>query len=281
MSEYLPGNLCERLRELREARNLDIYEVADIVGVSRTTYSRIESGIGSLSAEGLMKLAKFYDVPTDYILGMVDTPEKTYFEIKELGLSVEAAKNLYSGKIDPRILNELLINDKFAAAVRMMSLYFSSIMSDAIRTSNFLKDFNYSMLDELMQTGELPKDDDMNQLKFGLKASKDSPTQYEVDKIKNNIFAAVKEIKDKIDADANTRREERLLLDSKIANHIKMEMQKLKWGRTLPKKKLQSEMVDILKSGMELDPNMTPEILENITPGLKNFVENFDLYGKK
>ena len=64
---------------------------------------------------------------------MVDTPEKTYYEIRELGLSAEAAKNLYSGKVDPRVINELLINEKFAAAVRMMSVYYSETMSSVLR----------------------------------------------------------------------------------------------------------------------------------------------------
>ena len=89
MSEYLPGNICERLRELREARGLDIQDVAEIIGIHRTTYGRIESGTASLSSEGLMLLSKYYDVPADYILGIVDVPDKTYFEIRELDYSCQ------------------------------------------------------------------------------------------------------------------------------------------------------------------------------------------------
>ena len=124
MSEYLPGNLCERLRELREARELGLNDVADIIHVSRPTYSRIEKGEASISGEAIIELAKFYDVPTDYILGMVDTTEKTYYELQELGISAPAAKNLYSGRVDPRVINELLVNEKFISAVSMMSIYF-------------------------------------------------------------------------------------------------------------------------------------------------------------
>ena len=99
MGEYLPGNLQERLRELREANGFKSREkLAEVIGVNKTTYSRIENGsTKTISSDILLKLADLYKVPTDYILGLSDTPENTGYDIKELGLSVEAAKNLYSG----------------------------------------------------------------------------------------------------------------------------------------------------------------------------------------
>ena len=45
MGEYLPGNLQERLRELREANGFKSREkLAEVIGVNKTTYSRIENG---------------------------------------------------------------------------------------------------------------------------------------------------------------------------------------------------------------------------------------------
>ncbi|MBE5858634.1 MAG: helix-turn-helix transcriptional regulator [Butyrivibrio sp.] len=45
MGEYLPGNLQERLRELREANGYKTREkLAEAIGVYKTTYSRIENG---------------------------------------------------------------------------------------------------------------------------------------------------------------------------------------------------------------------------------------------
>ena len=43
----------------------------------------------------LVKLAKLYGVTTDYILGLTDVRENTDYDIEELDLYVEAAKNLY------------------------------------------------------------------------------------------------------------------------------------------------------------------------------------------
>ena len=131
MGEYLPGNLQERLRELREANGFNSRnKLADEIGIDRTTYGRIENGsTKTISSDILIKLSKLYGVPTDYILGISDTPEDTRYDIKELGLSIEAAKNLYSKKVDPRVVNELLINDRFAMAAKLMADFFSGAVS--------------------------------------------------------------------------------------------------------------------------------------------------------
>ena len=280
MSEYLPGNLCERLRELREARKLGLNDVADIIHVSRPTYSRIEKGEASISGEAIIELAKFYDVPTDYILGMVDTPEKTYYELQELGISVEAAKNLYSGKVDPKVINELLVNEKFISAVSMMSIYFSGVMSEATRTSNNVKDFTYALLGEFVRNGDLPANKEIADLRNGIKLSKKPATQYEIDRIRNAVIAAIKEIKEKIDSDVVDLRKEREILDKQIFDKMKYEVKKIGWGRRLPEKQLQKKFVEAVKMGMSLDPNMTPEMIEEYAPAIEQIVKTNVKYGK-
>lgn len=243
MSEHLPGNLCERLRELREARHLDQYEIADVIHVSRSTYSRIENGTAALNCDALIELAKFYDVPSDYILGIMDSDDKTYYELKELGISVDAAKNLYSGKVDPRVINELLVNEKFISAVSMMSIYFSGVMSEATRVNNNVKDFTYSLLGELVRSGDLPADKEMAELRDGIRLSKEPATQYEIDRIRNAVIAAIKEIREKIDGEAVDIRKERDILDKQIADKVKLEVKKVDWGRKLPEKQRQKKIL--------------------------------------
>lgn len=55
------------LRELREARNLSQDEIARSLGIDRTTYVKYENG-GSIK-RNLPKLADFFHVSTDYLLG--------------------------------------------------------------------------------------------------------------------------------------------------------------------------------------------------------------------
>ncbi|MCL2847023.1 MAG: helix-turn-helix domain-containing protein [Firmicutes bacterium] len=59
----------KRLKELREERKLTKTELAEQVGLPRPTVSHWESGKFVPNAEGVVKLAVFFEVTTDYILG--------------------------------------------------------------------------------------------------------------------------------------------------------------------------------------------------------------------
>lgn len=59
----------QRLRDLREDKDLLQRDVADILGTSQTVYSRYERGYQSIPIAHLLRLADFYQTSTDYILG--------------------------------------------------------------------------------------------------------------------------------------------------------------------------------------------------------------------
>ena len=60
----------ERLRQLREERNLTQKAIAGIIGISPRMVSFYESGAHFPREEGtLLKLAQFFEVSTDYLLG--------------------------------------------------------------------------------------------------------------------------------------------------------------------------------------------------------------------
>ncbi len=60
--------MYKRIRDLREDKDLSQSEVAEVLSVSQSTYSRYESGYLDLPSEVLIKLARFYKVSADYIL---------------------------------------------------------------------------------------------------------------------------------------------------------------------------------------------------------------------
>ena len=63
----------ERLRQLREERNLTQKAIAGIIGISPRMVSFYESGAHFPREEGtLLKLAQFFGVSTDYLLGYSD-----------------------------------------------------------------------------------------------------------------------------------------------------------------------------------------------------------------
>ncbi|MEG1994381.1 MAG: helix-turn-helix transcriptional regulator [Oscillospiraceae bacterium] len=67
-----------RLRDLRNDADLNQTQVAKILGMSQTGYSKYETGENDIPTEVLVKLAKLYKTSVDYILHVTDnrTPYK-------------------------------------------------------------------------------------------------------------------------------------------------------------------------------------------------------------
>lgn len=61
-----------RIRDLREDRDLTQKQVAAMLGMSQTGYSKYETGENDIPTHVLIKLADFYQTSTDYILGRTD-----------------------------------------------------------------------------------------------------------------------------------------------------------------------------------------------------------------
>ena len=59
-----------RLKDLREDSDLKQKEIAEYLHIKQNTYSQYENGQRQLPIDILIKLAKFYNVSTDYILGL-------------------------------------------------------------------------------------------------------------------------------------------------------------------------------------------------------------------
>ena len=71
-----------RLKDLREDKDLTQAEVAKIFYLQTTQYRRYENGETDLPTEWAKKFAKFYDVSIDYIANLVDTPHPIKSKIK-------------------------------------------------------------------------------------------------------------------------------------------------------------------------------------------------------
>ena len=64
--------MYRRIRDLREDKDLTQKQVAAMLGMSQTGYSKYETGENDIPTHILIKLADFYKTSTDYILGRVD-----------------------------------------------------------------------------------------------------------------------------------------------------------------------------------------------------------------
>ncbi len=66
----------DRIRLLRQNNNMSQKQVADIVGVQRPNYSKIENNKQNLTAEQIIKLCEFFNVSADYVLGIIVDKKK-------------------------------------------------------------------------------------------------------------------------------------------------------------------------------------------------------------
>ena len=62
----------KRIRDLREDADKTQAEVAAALGTSQTMYARYERGANELPIRHLIRLAQYYGVSSDYILGLSD-----------------------------------------------------------------------------------------------------------------------------------------------------------------------------------------------------------------
>lgn len=65
-------NWKERIRDTREDTDLTQTNIAEVLGIKQTVYSRYERGENALPIAHLISLANFYHTSTDYLLGLTD-----------------------------------------------------------------------------------------------------------------------------------------------------------------------------------------------------------------
>lgn len=63
------------LCELRKKRGLTQQQLGDIVGVGKVTISRYENNCREADYQTLIRLAQYFDVSIDYLLGRISTPQ--------------------------------------------------------------------------------------------------------------------------------------------------------------------------------------------------------------
>ena len=64
--------IYRRIRDLREDQDLSQKQVAQMLGMSQTGYSKYETGENDSPTSVLIRLADFYQTSTDYLLGRTD-----------------------------------------------------------------------------------------------------------------------------------------------------------------------------------------------------------------
>lgn len=64
--------MYKRIKDLREDKDLSQKEIASILNMSQTGYSKYEVGTNDIPTKILIQLATFYNTSVDYILGLTN-----------------------------------------------------------------------------------------------------------------------------------------------------------------------------------------------------------------
>ena len=152
---YLPGDTRQRIQDLIKDSSITQAELAGIIGLSESAFSRYLKGQTEMLGDGyIIKIAKHFNVSTDFLLGETNIPDRKNYDIEELGISAEAAKLLYTGRLDSRVLNLLLENPHFPQLLALLARYQNEIVRSGIAAMNQQLTFINSLL--LAQAESVP-----------------------------------------------------------------------------------------------------------------------------
>ena len=190
---YLPGTIRERLQELMKRRHIKQADLAEKIGVDNATLSRFINGkTDKISPDAIVRMAKEFEVSTDFLLGVVNDPARKNYDIGEIGLTVDAARNLYTGKVNADVVNCLLTNDRFADAADQIALYLEDRLARGVAAQNEIYGLAYNQLKKLPDTKK-----DADEIHSWIS----NPHRDELNGITSSFEASLREIKKEYGSD--------------------------------------------------------------------------------
>ena len=197
--EYLPSPMRERLLDLMRENKLTQTELAAQIGCTDSALSRLISGkTDKINEKYIIRMAKIFHVSTDFLLGVTTIPDRKNYEISELGLSVQAARNLYTGKANPEVVNRLLESPRFAEVTYMLEQYFDDSLASVIAAQNQMLTTLSTLLRKTVKTdAAVQAARDVNRQKVPV-------YQADLTTIQTQFMAAIREVKTEIGHDFTT-----------------------------------------------------------------------------
>lgn len=127
----------EKLKDLRIERKLTTKQVSQLTGISEAVYNGLENDNDrDTGYSRIIALAKFYDVPTDYLLGFTESRITKNIELKQLHLSDKAIEILMSGKQNNHLISDLIEHKEFSNLINSIDVYVRQLATPHIGTVN-------------------------------------------------------------------------------------------------------------------------------------------------
>jgi transcriptional regulator with XRE-family HTH domain len=144
---FLPGDIGQRIRELREERDMKQEKLAEILNINKATLSRIERGeTKTVGSDILMALAEHFNVSVDFLVGFTCVPDPKNYSVEALGLSSDGAKAMISRKVHMEIVNRLLENPEFCQLTYTMHYALEPNQMAAVSSANNMLVFGDSLM---------------------------------------------------------------------------------------------------------------------------------------
>ena len=127
----------ERIKDLRVEHELTLKELAEETGLSSSALGSYETDeTKDISHYALIKLAKFYGVTSDYLLGLSEMKNHSNVDLADLRLSDTMIDILKSGRIDNALLCELAAHPDFVKLLADIQIYVEGIAAMQIHNLN-------------------------------------------------------------------------------------------------------------------------------------------------
>ena len=145
----------ERIKDLRVECGLTLKELAEQTGLSSSALGSYEADdTKDISHYALVRLAKFYGVTTDYLLGLTETKRHSNADFTDLRLSDDMIDILKSGRVDNALLCELAAHPDFVKLLADIQIYVEGIAAMQIQNLNAWVDGGRAEIVEKYQPGE-------------------------------------------------------------------------------------------------------------------------------
>ena len=131
----------ERLKDLRVERGLTLEQLAEQTHLSKSALGSYEAeDFKDISHYALIKLAKFYGVTADYLLGLSEMKNHPNADLADLRLSDDMIELLKSGLIDNALLCELAAHPDFPRLMADLEIYVNGTAVKQVQGANAIVD---------------------------------------------------------------------------------------------------------------------------------------------
>lgn len=129
--------LQEKLRDLRDEKKMTLSDLAGATGIPLSTLQRIESNEDiRIGYQDVAALAIFYGVSADYLFGLTDNRQHRHIAVDALHLSDPAIETLKGGKLNNRLVSELLAHPDFSRLLSAVEVYIDRKVLPQMNTVN-------------------------------------------------------------------------------------------------------------------------------------------------